>query len=130
MNRVSTVMIATLISWLIATVLYLILTLPLEWSEWGAFTNAANKMIAAAFGHGIYAVLILIVGLFVSFRRFGVRLAVCGACIALCVLFFGVPGGDNFFDWLRAFARWITAVSMPFIFYGIYSRRTSELVAR
>lgn len=130
MNRFFTVLIAALLSWLIATVLYLILTLPMEWSEWGAFTNAANKVITAAFGHGIYAVLIFIVGLCVSFRRLGVRLAIGGACIALCMLIFGVTGGDNSLDWLRAFAHWITAASMPFIFYAVYSRRTAKLAAR
>lgn len=120
-------MIATLLSWLVATVLYLTLTLPLEWSEWGAFTNAANKVIAAAFGHGIYAVLIFVVGLCVSFRRLGVRLAIAAICIALCVLIFGVTGGDNSFEWLRAFVHWITAASMPFIVYAVYSSRASKL---
>ncbi len=45
MNRFLSVMIAASLSWLIATAVYLILTLPMEWSEWGAFTNAANKVI-------------------------------------------------------------------------------------
>ncbi len=125
MNRFLSVMIAASLSWLIATAVYLILTLPMEWSEWGAFTNAANKVISAAFGHGIYAGVIFIVGLCMSFRRLGVRLAMGGACIALCMLIFGVTSASNSLDWLRALAHWITAASTPFIFYAVYSFRSA-----
>jgi len=82
-------------------------------------------VITAAFGHGIYAIVIFIVGLCMSFCRLGVRLAMGGACIALRMLIFGVTGADHSLDWLRAFAHWITAASMPFIFYAVYSFRTA-----
>src|SRR4030095_16687724 len=109
MKRFRAIIVATLLSWLIATLIYLVLTLPIEWSEWRSFTNAANKIASALFGHGVYAVLIFVIGLFVSFRSLSVRFTLAAGCIVLCVVIFGVTGGDNFLDWLRAFIHWIAA---------------------
>lgn len=122
MKRLSAAILATFVSWLIATLIYLVLTLPLEWSEWFSLVNAVNKIISVALGHGIYAVLIFVLGLLVSFRGLCVRASVGIMCITLTAVIFGVTGGDNRLDWLRAIACWIAAASMPFTFYAAHSR--------